>query len=118
MRTASDQKVAEFTVNDSLRRAVLRQGRPTRQSYEPGELVAFWREAKMKKDPKSKKARRVPGGWYRATVIGPHRGDEGQSNYWLSSGGRCILAAKEQLRPAYGTELQQNLPENLGVVQS
>ena len=105
VRAASDQKIAEFTVNDSLRRAVLRQGRPTRQSYEPGELVAFWREAKMKKDPRTKKPRRVPGGWYKATVIGPHRGDEGQSNYWLSSGGRCILAAKEQLRPAFGTEL-------------
>ena len=105
VRATADAKVAEFAVNNALRQAVLRLDRPGRSAYEPGELVAFWREAKMKKDPKSRKPRRVPAGWYRGTIIGPHKGDHAQSNYWVTSGGRCLLVSKEQLRPAYGTEL-------------
>ncbi|CAE7023992.1 RE1 [Symbiodinium sp. CCMP2456] len=105
VRATADAKVAEFAVNNSLRQAVLRLDRPGRNTYEPGELVAFWREAKMKKDPKSRKPRRVPAGWYRGTIIGPHKGSHEQSNYWVTSGGRCLLVSKEQLRPAYGTEL-------------
>ena len=73
--------------------------RPPRHHYEAGDLVAFWRSAKMRK------GKRVPPGWFRATVAGPHKGDESQSNFWVTSGGRCILVSKEQLRPAFGTEL-------------
>ena len=104
-RATADVKIAEFTVNDALRQAVLRMDRPSRNTYEPGEMVAFWRDAKMKRDSKTRKFKRVPAMWYRGTVIGPHKGDHSQSNYWVSSGARCILVSKEQLRPAYGTEL-------------
>ena len=113
IRALADQKIDEFATNDSLRKAILRQGRPTRQSYEPGELVAFWRAPKVRRDAKTRKGKRVPGGWYRATVIGPHKGDQGQNNYWVTSGGRCILVAREQMRPAYGTELWRIREEDL-----
>ena len=105
IRVTADAKIAEFKVNDALRRAVLRQGRPSRQSYEAGEPVAFWREARSRRDPRTRKVKRLPAGWHRGTIIGPHRGDSAQSNYWISSGGRCLLVSKEQLRAAYGSEL-------------
>ena len=84
----------------ALRTAVNRKGRPSRLTYEPGELVAFWRNVKRKK------GKLLQPGWYRGTIIGPHRGTEegNQSNYWVSSNGRLILVSKEQLRPTYGTE--------------
>ncbi|CAE7177640.1 unnamed protein product [Symbiodinium microadriaticum] len=104
VRAQADSRIAEFMVNDALRKAVLRLDHPGRDSYEP-ELVAFWREAKTRRDAKTKKVRRLPAAWFRGTVIGPHKGDHSQSNYWIASAGRCILAAKEQMRPAYGTEL-------------
>ena len=55
---------------------------------------------------KRKKGKLLQPGWYRGTIIGPHRGTEegNQSNYWVSSNGRLILVSKEQLRPTYGTE--------------
>ena len=98
-------RTAEFKVSDALRRAVLRQGRPGRQSYEAGEPVAFWREARQRKDPRTRKLKRMPAGWHRGTIIGPHKGDSSQSNFWVSSGGRCLLVSREQLRAAYGSEL-------------
>ena len=113
IRASADAKLAEFSVNQSLSKAILRLGRPTRQSYEPGELVAFWREARTRKDPKTRKPRRLPAGWCRGSVIGPHRGDEGQSNYWVTSNGRCLLVAKEQLRPAFGTEVWRIQEEDM-----
>ena len=69
IRTTADLKIAEFKVNDALRRAVLRQGRPGRQSYEAGEPVAFWREARQRKDPRTRKLKRMPAGWHRGTII-------------------------------------------------
>ena len=35
-------------------------------------------------------------------IIGPHRGDDTQQNYWVTSGGsggHCILVSKQQLMP-------------------
>ena len=106
-RAAADAKLSEFRINEALRNAVLRLPRPPRTLYEPGELVAFWRNAKVRK------GKRLPAGWHRATVIGPHKGDERQNNYWVTSGGKCILVSKEQLRPAYGTELWRVQEEDL-----
>ena len=100
MRAQADAALSQFRIDDALRKAVLRQGRPTRLSYEPGELVAFWRHVKKKK------GKILQPGWFRGTIVGPHKGDgsPGQSNYWVTSGGRLILVSKEQLRPTYGTE--------------
>ena len=105
IQTTADLKIAEFKVNDALRRAVLRQGRPGRQSYEAREPVAFWREARQRKDPRARRLKRMPAGWHRGTIIGPRKGDPSQSNFWVSSGGRCLLVSREQLRAAYGSEL-------------
>ena len=99
IRAQADSKLAEFRTNEALRNAVLRMPRPPRHHYEPGDLVAFWRNAK------TRRGKRVPPGWFRATVVGPHKGDASQSNFWVTSGGRCVLVSKEQLRPAFGTEL-------------
>ncbi|CAE7230751.1 RE1, partial [Symbiodinium sp. CCMP2456] len=99
IRSQADGKLAEFRTNEALRNAVIRMPRPPRHHYEPGDLVAFWRNAK------TRRGKRVPPGWFRATVIGPHKGDASQSNFWVTSGGRCVLVSKEQLRPAFGTEL-------------
>ena len=101
VRAKADAYLSEYRVDEALRRAVSRQGRPPRQRYEPGELVAFWRNVKRRK------GKLVQPGWFRGTVIGPHKGSEEgqQSNYWISSNGRCVLVSLEQLRPALGTEL-------------
>ena len=101
VRSRADTLISEYRTNEALQKAVLRQSRPPRQRYEPGELVAFWRNIKKKK------GKLVQPGWFRGTIIGPQKGSEEgkQSNYWVTSNGRCILVSLEQLRPAYGTEL-------------
>ena len=69
--------------------------------------MAFWRNIKKKKKKKKKKkGKLLRPGWYRGTIIGPHKGtDEGnQNNYWVTSIGKLILVSKEQLRPTYGTK--------------
>ncbi|CAK9048607.1 Retrovirus-related Pol polyprotein from transposon RE1 (Retro element 1) (AtRE1) [Includes: Protease RE1 [Durusdinium trenchii] len=53
---------------------------------------------------KKKKGKILQPGWFRGTIVGPHKGDEAQSNYWVASDGKLILVSKEQLRPTYGTE--------------
>ena len=92
--------ISQYKLDDSLRRAISRQGRPSRITYEPGELVAFWRNVKKKK------GRLLKPGWYRGTIIGAHKGDDSgnQSNYWVTTNGKLILVSKEQLRPTYGNE--------------
>lgn len=102
VRSRADALISEYRIQEALQKAVSRQSRPPRTRYEPGELIAFWRNVKRGKGGKL----RQPG-WIRGTIIGPHRGDqEGQqSNYWVSSNGKCILVSLEQLRPAFGTEL-------------
>ena len=78
-----------------------------------GDLEMKILAASVSASMKTRKGKRVPGGWYRATVVGPHKGDQGQNNYWVTSGGRCILVAREQMRPAYGTELWRIREEDL-----
>ena len=41
IRAQADGKLAEFRINESLRRAVLRMPRPPRHTYKPGDLMAF-----------------------------------------------------------------------------
>ena len=109
IRARADALLSEYRVNEALQKAVTRQSRPPRQRYEPGELVAFWRNVKKKK------GKLVQPGWFRGTIIGPDKGSEEgqQSNYWVSSNGRCILVSLEQLRPAFGTELWPVSEEDL-----
>ena len=94
-------------LNEAVRTAILRKSHPAKELYHPGELVAFCREAKYRQGKKGQKGKRVPASWYRGTIIGPHKGDSSvkQSNYWVASGGRCVLVAQDQLRPAFGTGL-------------
>ena len=94
LRSESDIKIAEFTVNR--------------------ELVAFWREPGPARIPRLASHAEFQR---RGIVIeprlsiGPHRGDPRQNNYWLSLAGRCILAYKEQLRPTHGVELDDVLQQ-------
>lgn len=106
-RALADEKLSAYRLNEAVRTAILRKSHPAKELYHPGELVAFWREAKYRQGKKGQKGKRIPASWYRGTIIGPHKGDSSvkQSNYWVASGGRCVLVAREQLRPAFGTEL-------------
>ena len=82
---------------DSLRRALNHKARVQPRSYNPGDLVYIFRD-----DPSGKRSK---ARWIGpATVIGA----EGQ-NYWTARGGRCILAAREHLRPADHEEVSLTL---------
>ena len=107
VRATADEKLAAYRLNEAVRTAILRKSHPVKEIYEPGEIVAFWREAKYRQGKKGHKGKRIPASWYRGTVIGPYKGDSDvrQNNYWVTSNGRCILVAREQMRPAFGTEL-------------
>ncbi|CAK9000465.1 unnamed protein product [Durusdinium trenchii] len=100
IRAQADMRISQYRVDHALRTAIHRKGRPGRLTYEPGELVAYWRNVKKKK------GKILQPGWFRGTIVGPHRGTEegGQNNYWVTSNGKLILVSKEQLRPTYGTE--------------
>ena len=75
---------------DSLRRATLRQSRPTRGPYLPGQLVLYWTKRVVPNRSES-------GRWH-----GPARVivQEGSSIVWLSHANRLIRRAPESLRPA------------------
>lgn len=107
VRAQADEKMAAYRLNEAVRTAILRKSHPIKEDYQPGDLVAFWREAKYKQGKKGQKGKRIPAAWYRGIVIGPHKGDgtPKQNNYWVTSNGRCLLVAREQMRPAFGTEL-------------
>eukprot|EP00913_Durusdinium_trenchii_P016249 g15271.t1 len=107
IRAMADEKISAYRLNEAVRTAILRKSHPMKDDYEPGELVAFWREAKYRQGKKGQKGKRIPASWYRGVVVGPHKGDgtTKQNNFWVTSNGRCILVAKEQMRPAFGTEL-------------
>ena len=107
IRAMADEKISAYRLNEAVRTAILRKSHPMKDDYEPGELVAFWREAKYRQGKKGQKGKRIPASWYRGVVVGPRKGDGAtkQNNFWVTSNGRCILVAKEQMRPAFGTEL-------------
>ena len=100
VRASADATLSQYRIDEALRAAVNRIGRPSRRNYAAGELVAFWR------DVKRRKGKLLKPGWFRGTIVGPHKGTEegSQSNYWVTSGGKLILVSKEQLRPTFGTE--------------
>ena len=67
VRSRADMLLAQYWVDETIRAAVDRIGRPSSKSYETGELVAFWR------DVKKKKGKLLKPGWFRGTVVGPHQ---------------------------------------------
>lgn len=77
----------------SLRKALSHRSRVKPRDYKPGDMVYIYRA-----DPSGKK--------HKAKWIGPATiiGAEG-SNYWAARGGRCLLAAREHLRPAEHEEV-------------
>ena len=80
----------KIQAKESTRRALLRRPRVQQHEFALGDLAYYYREYRA---PKSTKA---VGRWMGpCTVIG----FEG-SNVWLSQGGRCLLCAREHLRPA------------------
>ena len=46
IRAMADEKISAYRLNEAVRTAILRKSHPMKDDYEPGELVAFWREAK------------------------------------------------------------------------
>ena len=91
---------------DAIRRASLRQSRPQRGPYSPGQLVLYWTKRSIPNRGES-------GRWY-----GPARViiQEGNSIVWLSHGTRLIRRAPECIRPASLREWnawQEMLPQML-----
>ena len=108
IRAAASHALIEYDTSESLRRSVLRQSRPYRGEFKAGDKVAFWREARTRKN------RRIPARYIVATVIGPAgAGGVDDPNIWVSSSGHPICVSKEQLRMAYGTELWTPSAEDL-----
>ena len=75
---------------DAIRRATLRQSRPSRGVYQPGQLVLYWTKRSVPNRGES-------GRWH-----GPARVivQEGSSTVWLSHANRLIRRAPESIRPA------------------
>ena len=84
---------------EALQRASNHKPRVEKKNFEPGDLVYAYREVKQGKGKKPKSTWLGPG-----IVIGR----EG-NNFWLSRGGRCILAAPEHLRTAHHEEVSELL---------
>ena len=83
---------------DAVRKSLVHKTRVMPKEYKPGDMVYVYRESKSK-------GKRASAQWLGpATVIGP----EG-SNYWVTRGGRCLLAAREHLRPAEHEEVSEAL---------
>ena len=93
IRALADEKIAAYRLNEAVRTAILRKSHPIKENYQPGDLIAFWREAKYKQGKKGQKGKRIPASWYRGIVIGPHKGDDTtkQNNFWVTSNGRCVV---------------------------
>ena len=87
---------------ESLRRATLRQSRPTRGPYMPGQLVLYWTKRSVPNRSES-------GRWH-----GPARVivQEGSSIVWLSHANRLIRRAPESLRPASLREWNASQDQN------
>ena len=76
--------------DSSFRRALLRRTRPSRDMYEKGDWVLYWKRTQQS-------SRREKGRWY-----GPSQviAVEGSRVLWLSHGGGLVRASPEQVRPA------------------
>ena len=87
----------------TAKRATLRQSRPYRGDYEPGQKVIYHHQQIVRK------GKVVPVSYLPAMVIGlehlddPHRGVSGNS--WVSAGGRGFLVARQQFEPLPHGEL-------------
>ncbi|CAK0908408.1 unnamed protein product [Prorocentrum cordatum] len=64
VRALADMAFTEYDRSESLKRAMLRNYRPCRGDYAPGDRVAFWRQAK------NKKGKQYPARFIVATVVG------------------------------------------------
>ena len=90
LRSAARKAFIEADNCSSLRRALLRRGRPMRDPYKIGDWVLYWRR-------KGGNMKRERGRWY-----GPARVvmAEGNKIIWLTHANKLIRASPEQLRPA------------------
>ena len=90
LRSSARKAFVEADNCSSLRRALLRRGRPLRDGYEVGDWVLYWKR-------KGGNMRREHGRW-----MGPARVAmvEGLKVIWLTHANKLIRASPEQLRPA------------------
>ena len=91
IRVAAKIAFLKIRTKDKIRRGSLQRTRVSPEDLPKGSMVLFWRKDKNHK----KGAWRGPG-----VVIGRQ-----QTNFWVSSGGRCYLCAPEHLRLASPEEL-------------
>ena len=73
-RAHAETACVERDTSEALRRSILRAPRPHRENFEPGEKIAYWREAKYRR------GKRIPSRCVVATVIGPHHGSDDPHN--------------------------------------
>ena len=106
LRAEAVKALAEWQVNDHVRRGILRKTvhpRPSAAHLEEGQRCAFWREGGKGKPGSKSKA----GGYSLGTFCGWDKGSDGRAegaNAWVRSAGRLLLVSREQLRPAFGFE--------------
>ena len=84
---------------EAVQRAMNHKPRVDKSDFEVGDLVYAYRQMRQGKGKKPKSS------WFGPGVV---IGREG-SNFWLSRGGRCILAAPEHLRSAHHEEVSEML---------
>ena len=60
VRALADEKLAAYRLNEAVKTAILRKSHPVRETYEPGEIIAFWREAKYRQGKKGQKGDVIP----------------------------------------------------------
>ena len=99
LQRAARKAFYESQANETMKRAALGRPRVRRHEYQTGDIVYIYRV--MKTAGGAGRVRQGAGQW-----IGPGTviGSEGES-IWVSRGGRCLLCAKEHLRPAESEEL-------------
>jgi hypothetical protein len=95
IRTAARKAFCEAQSDQAIRRALVHRNRVKPREYEQGDLVFVFREYRTGQNKSKRGIWRGP-----SIVIGKEGG-----NYWVSQNGRCVLCAREHLRPALGEEI-------------
>ena len=99
IRQSAREAFIKSQADGAVRRALQGRPRTVKHKFEPGDWVYLYRQSKNAGG--AARLKQGAGEW-----IGPGTivGVEGDS-YWVSRGGRCLLCAREHLRPAESEEL-------------
>ena len=100
IRQAARVAFLQVQTSEAMQRALVHKARVKKFHFEAGDLVYVFRERR----PTNKGKKAVRHWLGPCTVVGLER-----QNYWVSKGGRCLLCAREHLRPAEAGEISEIL---------